>query len=97
MGLTFLWLQQSLERAPSSGVVWSNCCMLGWAGHLSLSQATFPWGRFGCMLCLDHQTWPKQDKFQWVLCAPDQGSMPQVSMLYLSCARQEVWKRQQAL
>lgn len=93
MGLTFLWLQQSLERAPSSGVVWSNCCMLGWAGHLSLSQATFPWGRFGCMLCLDHQTWPKQHKFQWVLCAPDQGSVPQVSMLYLSCARQEVWKR----
>lgn len=40
VGLAFPWLEQSLEEAPSPGIIWSNCCMLGWAGHLSPSQAT---------------------------------------------------------
>lgn len=40
VGLALLWLEQSLEEASSPGIVWSNCCMLGWAGHLSPSQAT---------------------------------------------------------
>lgn len=93
MRLALLWLEQSLEEVPSPGIVWSNCYTLGWAGHLSPNQATFPWGSLGCVPCLDHRAWPRQDKLQWVPCAPDQGSLPQVSTLHPSCARQEVWRK----
>lgn len=65
MGLALLWLEQSLEEAPSPGIVWSNCCMMGWAGHLSPGKATLPWGSLGCLPCLDHRAWPRQDKLHW--------------------------------
>lgn len=42
MGLALLWLEQSLEEAPSPGIVWSNCYMLGWAGHLSPAKPPSP-------------------------------------------------------